>query len=123
MPIIIIVRPMSTVHLFFPGFIWAEQKILIRVKMNIKVKCCNSTHLVFSSCFLVLSDLYYDSFSFSISCSLFSDGISMRATKSEELRSRQTIGREYSDGKEGKDSQRPARISPGSLINTSVNVI
>jgi len=47
----------------------------------------------------------------------------MRATKSEELRSRQTIGREYSDGKEGKDSQRPARISPGSLINTSVNVI
>lgn len=88
-----------------------------------KVKRNNSSHLVFSSCFLVLSDLYCDSFSFSISCSLFSDGISIRATKSEELRSRQTLGREYSDGKEGRDSQRPARISPGNLINTNVNVI
>ena len=31
-------RPMSAVHLFSPGFIRAEQKILIRVKLNIKVK-------------------------------------------------------------------------------------
>jgi len=39
---------------------------------------------------------------FRISCSLFSGGIAVRATRSEELRSKQTVGREYSDGEEGE---------------------
>lgn len=60
---------------------------------------------------------------FRISCSLFSDGDAERATKSEKLRSRQTVGRVYSDGEDGRDSQRLARIFPGNLISTSVNVI